>query len=542
MIPLELYGEVITASGSRYRWDANQSSQRRPRNLSFSTKIGEGFSSAQMSFARRIDLDYPDLNLVDSVRFLGADGSVAWEGRVSAMPRELGDSHSIGVTLTGWMAHAKDRKFQEIYVDRDLNAWGDITARQRAALLTANYGYLDAGKITASPEDNQPSIESSFTGAWTSPYKPRSLTYYYAGGIPIGRVRAEVTPAATVSGANWQWYIIIATDDLLGTNNFTGNLSGLGSGPYAVNADRQDYRYAGLEFFYNATPAGAAAVTYQVRWYNIAVYGTHGLPRYTGETGQPEGVLASDVIKNIVNRWCPQLNTAGVKDTTYVIQHLTFKDRTFPYDAFLEINKYHLWKLAVWENKTLYFEPYDLTDYDWEIRTDDEGTTFAPQGPAIDDVFNGIAVKFTDALKGTTNVVSPDTHPEDLATSDPLNPWTMHGLKHWDEIELSTPTTKAQAVQLGRAALAERNTPKTPGTITVSGYIRDRAGNPQPVWKVRAGDTIAVTNYPNDRPRLIVETSYDNEQKQVSLSIDRPFALLDAYLDRVATAVGARGL
>jgi hypothetical protein len=61
------------------------------------------------------------------------------------------------------------------------------------------------------------------------------------------------------------------------------------------------------------------------------------------------------------------------------------------------------------------------------------------------------------------------------------------------------------------------------------------------VSKVRAGDTIAVTNF-NDVIRLIVEADYDDEQKTVSLAIDKPFALLDAYLDRLGNAIGARGL
>jgi hypothetical protein len=39
-----------------------------------------------------------------------------------------------------------------------------------------------------------------------------------------------------------------------------------------------------------------------------------------------------------------------------------------------------------------------------------------------------------------------------------------------------------------------------------------------------------------------VEADYDDEQKTVSLAIDKPFALLDAYLDRLGNAIGARGL
>jgi hypothetical protein len=131
-LPLDLYMEVTTAEGTHYRWDANQLAGSRPLNLSFRSKIGEGFSDASLQLARRIDLDYADLNLGDSVSITGADGGIVYEGYVAAMPRELADSHSIGVTLTGWMSHAKDRRFQEIYVDRDAGQWGAMPVERRA--------------------------------------------------------------------------------------------------------------------------------------------------------------------------------------------------------------------------------------------------------------------------------------------------------------------------------------------------------------------------------------------------------------------------
>jgi hypothetical protein len=146
-LPLDLFIEVTTAEGTRYRWDANQAPGSRPLNLSFRSKIGEGFSDASLQLARRIDLDYPDLNLGDAVTIRGADGGTVYEGYVAAMPRELSDRHVIGVTLTGWMAHAKDRQFQEIYVDRDIGQWGDMPLERKAGLGPISYG--DFGYTTA---------------------------------------------------------------------------------------------------------------------------------------------------------------------------------------------------------------------------------------------------------------------------------------------------------------------------------------------------------------------------------------------------------
>jgi hypothetical protein len=546
-LPLELFGEVTTADGTRYRWDANQPPGSRLRNLSFSTKIGEGFSSAQGQLARRIDLDYPDLNLVDTVTFRGADGSVAWEGRMSAMPHSLGDTHGISVTLTGWMAHTKDRKFSEVFVDRDLSGWGEPSAKRRRDLLLT-FGTIHSPQTQPDPSNNETVVATPINGPWAAGYPPVSEAWYDAGPtIRIGKViYSWQRNGDTGSVAPWTWQVWLSNDDLLtaGGTSSTGNLVAAGpvTGSTLTAGALTSHRYAALQLYYNGAPGGADGATYSMLWKKLAVYGSHGLTTVTGEPNEPPGVLASDVIRNIVGRWCPKLDTSGVEDTSYVIQHLAFKDRVFPYDALLDINKYHLWQLAVWEDKTLHFKPYDLSEYDWEIRTDDPGTTFEPQGPGIDDVFNGMTVTYTDLLTGVPNTLTPDVYPNDLSTADPQNPWNEHGIDRWDEIQLSTPSTLQQALQIGRAALGERNTPKAPGTITVKGYIRDRAGSQQPVWKVRAGDTIAVTNYPNATPRLIVETTYDDEQKQVSLSIDRPFALLDAYLDRVSSGLTARGL
>jgi len=541
-IPLDLYAEVTTSSGARYRWDGNQAPGSRPQNLSFRTKIGEGFSDANLSLARRIDQDYPDLDLVQTVTLIGADGGVAYEGRVAAMPRELTDSHSIGVTLTGWMAHARDRKFTEIYVDRDIGAWGPQSRGRRAVNLGANYTPVDPSQ-TSDNVDGAAGVTTSVSGAWVAPYIPVCEAWYDAGpGLTISRIVYywQRTSVGVGTVPNWTWAVLTSSDDK-GTAVFSsGNLVAAGPAGGSFVPASFTHRYAFVEFLYNGTPAGADGQQIGIDWYKLAVYGAD-IPRYTGETGEPEGVYASDVIRDVARRFCPMLNTSGVMDTNYVLQHLAFKDRTDPYDAFLEVNKYHLWHLGVWENRTLTFRPYDLSDYDWEIRTDDSGTTFSPQGPSTDNLFNGIVVVFQDIITGTKTVLDPVSFPV-LADTSPDNPWNEWGFNRWDEIELSTPTLGAQALQIGRAVLADRNRPKTPGTITVSGYVRDRAGNRQPVWKIRAGDTISVTNFPNDSPRLIHETSYDDATKTNSLSVDAPAATIDALFDRQSLALTAGGL
>jgi hypothetical protein len=93
-------------------------------------------------------------------------------------------------------------------------------------------------------------------------------------------------------------------------------------------------------------------------------------------------------------------------------------------------------------------------------------------------------------------------------------------------------------------ALAEYNSPKRPGTITLQGHVRDRAGHWQPVWKMRAGDTLAITDSVDlsGRPRLIHETNYSADGYSVTVGVDGPPNRLDAILDRQATALAAHNI
>jgi hypothetical protein len=271
----------------------------------------------------------------------------------------------------------------------------------------------------------------------------------------------------------------------------------------------------------------------------ITVYGNHGLPTYGAN---PMGVVASDVIRDIVGRFCPKLNADGVLDTAWPIPHLVFKDPTDPYDAFLAVNAFHLWELAVWEDKTLHFGPSDRTDYDWEVRLSDFGVKVDQQGDTTDSLANGVIVDYQNVVTGAKDTLYPDAY-TDLQDSNPNNPANRAGIQRWPlKLSLSSPTTTDAALQIGRAALAEYNQPKAPGTINITGHVRDRAGHWQQGWKVRAGDTIAITDHPNDAPRLITETSWDHDNKELTVTTDSANMRLDAVLDRVGVALTAAGL
>jgi len=534
--PLELAVEITAAGGTRYRFDGASRALDRPQGVSFSTARFDGYKQASCDLPRRLDAENIDLNLLDNFSLIGQDGSVAYDGRVAGMPRSLDTSHKISVNAVGWMANARDRSLTEIYVDRDPSAWGDPSVQRQLNLLGGNNDYESP---SVAPDDTgTPSVVTAPTGPWSRGHFCEA--WYDAGaGLGIATIYAAWKIGATVvsTDTNWTWKAALSVDDVATTVDLGANLRAAGPGTVTLASTATNRRYAILQIFYANVAAGANGTPYPVYW-QPAVYGNHTAPLVGAA---PSGVYASDVIKDVVSRYCPALNTNGVQQSTYVIPHLTFKDRIDPYDAFLAVNAFHLWGLEVWEDRTLYFGPVDLTDYKWQVRLTDPGTTVDLQGDDTEHLANGIVVQFTNLLTGKPDVLTPLTTP-DLLDTRIDNPATLHGLNHWTTLQLSNPTTPDSATQMGRAALAEFNQPKGQGTIHVTGHIRDRAGNWQPGWKPRAGETVAIVDHPNDRPRLITETTWSQDGHKLSLALDGPPKRMDAVFDRLTTTLKAAGL
>lgn len=545
--PLGLTVNVTDSSGAVTRWSSNAPSpENRPKNLTFGSQRMQGFATASLDLSRKVDRDYVDLHLFDDVEIVGDDGSTAWEGRIGSNPRTVAAQHSISLQCAGWMAHAKDRKFTELYVDRDLSHWGDISNGRRGVLLAASYGPV-APSVQSDAATGQPALVNEITGAWAATARGNCESRYDQR-IDIGSVyyawskgSANVDPA----NVNWDWRLHGSADDLLSATTNTGNLRAAGpsTGTLTLAAGNP---VAATQMLY-AVAGGADNMKYNINWTCLAVYGRHGLTKQgTADATNAQGLYASDIIRHIIGNYCPKLNAAGVQSTTFAIPHLAFTDPIDPYDAFLECNKFHLWDLSVFENRTAYYTPIDLTDYDWDIRLDDPGVTTTLQGDTSEDLANGVAVSFTNLATGTTVRFTPDTHSE-LRDDSVENPANRAGLTVWTEYSISSPVTEDAALQIGRAALAEFNQPKAAGSITVGPYVRDRQGHWQPVWKIRSGDRVAITSSTSlsDRPRVVYEASYNhgaNGVGQATLAIDSSFKTLPAVLDRISTALTAAGL
>lgn len=535
--PLALMAELTDARGQTYSLTPhNLSAGERPQDNSFSTELGEGFGTASFALSRRYDRDYPDLGLLNSFALVGEDGGIAYEGQVASIPRSVQEGHAIQVNAEGWMGHARRRPFTEIYIDRDLGRWGDPSAQRRHIMIAATESSNEVGTQIGFSDTGPAAAGILYTfQRFASGVVERGEQWYYGGGSDIGEVRYSLDGPST--DADWLDSFYLSSNDLANATLDSGtDHNGTDATNQSLSAGGAGRKYVLVVSSYGGASTGDFPQTR--RWYDIRIFGRHGL---TKQGTQPnEGFYASDVMANIASRFAPKLDTSGIEDTTYPISHLAFHEEITPHEAFKELNRFHLWDLGVWENRTLTFRPFDLSTADWEVRVGENGVTADLQGDSIESTANGIVVHYRD-FAGVERRITPDDDDE-LADTNELLPANQHGEQHWTALNISRQCLEADAVQMGRAALAEFNRPKRPGSINVPGHIQDAAGHWQQAWKVRAGQTISVTNHPSDSPRLITATSYNDRSKTVSITVDNALNRLEAVFARTDRALQAANL
>lgn len=515
----------------------------RPRGIACGSQQGSGFYTGGFNVSWPIDREHPALHLRDKVQFVGANGEVAYEGFITDLPRST-DSEGRGtlsVQLAGYMADTSRQSFRMPFIDRELSPWGEVSIEQRIDLIAAGWN-TDGGNLTIAPDaTGAPGMVSTRQGVLN---KPINRFVYDAGpGVNIARLYVGTQTLVVLGSgdANLEVFALFWSGDNGEDQVATGDVKTVSS----IDADISDTprRYAVMDWRYNNTAGGTAGVDYGVRWQNVWVIGDHGLST-NDVSGVPQGVTASDVIRYLIGTYCPKLNTAGVQDHNYPIGHLAFRERTKVYDALLKVNSFALWQIAVWENGTVHYGPADLTKADWTIRHDEVGNQIGLQGDSVEQLRNGIIVSFTNVATGAKEELHPDDHPE-LRDDDPENPWNAHGDKAYgDPFEIPFPVTQANALELGRIRLLEDNQVKAPGAFTVGPWIRDSSGMLRSVSEVRAGQTIQLVSSAtlSDRPRLIVETSYNHDSRTATIAVDSTLRLLDGFVDRALNALTAAGL
>ena len=439
--PLRLSVAVTGAGGNVTRWGGDEPDGRNvPVGLGFSTSMPGGFKDLTLTLPRRIDVDYADLALFDTVQVLGAGGETAWEGRVQQLPRSHDTDTTVTVGCVGWAAHLKDDPgFREIYVDRDFSHWEGPSVARRKTMASVNTGLQDFA-VAADDATGQPALITRVTGAWSAAGLPDCEAIYDAGAnVPIGSLYYAWTKGANVGAADgqWVWDALLSTDDTIASVDSTGTLraAGPGTGTLTATATR---RVAGLQLYYTAGPAGGDGVAYEILWTCLAVYGAHGLTKQgTDSATSARGFYASDMVRHAVRKGAPLLSaeftSAGglIEPTAFSVPHAEFRDPTTVEDVILKLNAYHLWEWGCWENRAFFFRAPDPARLTWEARLD-EGVSLDLEGDAGEGVYNGVIVSYT-MPDGSKHTVGPPGSTCE-STDSALEPACLQSVADDDEV------------------------------------------------------------------------------------------------------------
>jgi hypothetical protein len=543
---------VTHPDGRVTRWGPDEPTATEiPGDLTFGTSLPGGDKDLTCSLLRRIDLNYADQGLFDEVRLYGPGNRGVWRGKMAQFPRSHGQGFGITPGAVGLSSLLdRQRGFREIYVDRDLGKWGPASVQRRLNTL-GTYSIVDP-VVTPDTTTGQASLASTFRDTWLNVTRPLSESYYDARNIPIGSLYYAWKKNANVSSAdaNWNWHVRIGSDDILTSIDSSGNLRAAGPSTGTLAATGTKI-FAVVQHYYDAGPGGGANSEYAIYWTCLAVYGTHGLTKQgTDSATSAKGFYASDVIQDIVERAAPDLTIGDIEATTFAIPHLVFADPTRASDAIAAVNAYHLYDWGVYDGEFFYraTDPDRLT---WQARLD-QGAHLDLDGDTAAQVFNGVLVRFNDPL-GKPRIAGPlavdwdggvalcDSDPNpaidalrinlvDRTATNPLNAW---GEKAWGELNIGFPTTYEGAIAIGAAWLAERSLAQRRGSLTLTGTVTHPTEGEVPVWRVRAGDYVSISDHPATVARRVIETRYTHGSRQNVLSLDNTNFKLESILERL---------
>lgn len=537
--------EVETPDG-KFRLPADsRKAKNLPRDLSFETQQGDGFGVGNVNLSREIFKEYPDIGLLDTWRAISHSGDIAYEGRLQSNPRTNDPEEVITAALIGWMSYLSGKKISPLIIDPRMNNWGDISLQRKQNVLNSgNFKYdVNTSQGWRGAGEAPPGINFDFSGITsTLGWMDLGESMFYAGGEDIGKLLYHFHNLIGAGNATyWQTRAYLCNNDIpTASDNGIEHDGFTNSNAYeTLSATTAGRKYALIQSGrYEAGASGAELKDLQT-WEYPKVVGNHGLTIYG--TWPEVGCQLTDIVSYILRTYYPKVSLAGVFNS-FIVQAAAWHDSPeFGYDIIKILNNLALWELNMWENRTLYHEPADLTKYDWQFKTTDEGVTVNFQGDSIENFANGCTVFYTD-FNGTSHALYPSEHSE-LRDESEDNPANRHGEDLWTDCTVPYQVSEAEALQFGRVYLAEFNRPKRPGQYKIEGgYIEDAARQLHPGWEARNGQTVGIMDMIDDEPRLITATSWDDVTKTLTITVDAPDKLLDAIVARQEIARQTRGL
>lgn len=530
--PYRLSLTIEHADGRVTRWGPDELEvEDVPSGLEFGSAIPGGYKGMSCELFRRMDLDYADLNEFDTITVYGPGREIAWQGRLARAPREHGDRYVIQPGGEGWSAHLGDDKtFQMIYVDRDLGRWGSPSLSRRLDMATSGTPITGEGTVAPDPTNGSPAVLQSITRVANKAFVE---SWYDAGsGNLIDAFYYDVDFSHALASGWGAGVLLAETDRAVG---YEGASLVADAASY-FDPSGTDHRFAMVRLYFDAAFTGDG--DWRAAWRSLAVYGDHGLTRRGSDPG---GLYASDVVEDIVQRAAPLLDTSLVEENTFIVPHLAFPDPTTAEAAVRKVTDYTLWEWGVYDDRKFFWRQPDPDRVCWRARLSD-GARPQFDGPSGVDRPNGVLVTYQD-FAGQTHIAGPtgsgaEVESALLLDDDPLNPANRWGIRNWTTLSIPEPTNADAALQLGSVWLAERvRQAERRGEIAITGLVEHPTKGLRPVWAIKAGDYIQLTDAANDVKRRIMEVHYDHDTRTATLTLDNTAYRADALMERMAVAI-----
>lgn len=492
------------------------------------TKTGDmpgGDGELSYSLARDPKQSWADIPLYSKIELQGAGGERLWTGTIWQKPEQDGERQAIEVKALG------DKQFLEDdeeaigpgFIDSDMSKWTDPSTDRKLALGASirldgsvSQGWQGTGATA-------PGISIDFRGVSTGAGKEdRGESWYYGGGVPIGKLLYHFVRLLGGSGSEWTTDGALFNDDhssegaLVGVDHHAATNSDEFE---TVEATDDSKLYARFVSGRSESGGGGAELGDLHLWQLPKILGRQGL-QLQGEWPNV-GFLAKQMIPFIAE--IAGLTTIDelLEDDGFIIPQAWFSEPGLPMMKLVEVTKYGLLDWFVFGGRVLQYRFPGTYGRKWRLSP---GSAPKNSGADASRVFEALMVTWQD-VDGTTRKAGPPGSGAEIETSrlqitDERNPAVAAGRRRRKLLALNGVCVESIAIRTGERFLEEVQNLAQSGETTITGYCQDQYGTWLPASYVQPGDE--VTPAGATRYRRITNASYGHDGKSVGVTLDAP--------------------
>lgn len=285
-------------------------------SLSYSNVNPGGDEAASFTYTKQWTTAIPELNRGNILRIM-AGLDVVWQGRIEEADRSADQTETVNVTAYGLGTRLRDSTMREIYVDRDISRWGDMSRAQQIAFLSGGTYSVGNFEQVFDTGSGLPALKTGVTGAWAATARPIGYALYDAGpSLIAATIYVDPQYQGPVNDGTWNVKVNKADTDTP-TNEST--VSSFPTAGYITIGSR----VVDLQVFFNAA-GGTEGLEQLVMWRNPTVYGNHGLTR---QGSDPGGFTTDQIVRNVLGR-ASGITARRIDSQTFVIPHFAVHDPT----------------------------------------------------------------------------------------------------------------------------------------------------------------------------------------------------------------------